>query len=158
MSKMPQLGANPLQEAFDNYQAMEQQLAMAEDELREYRTMNNDLLRENEYLRDRLGKVELDRDRLQAIAVNLSTRATILQEAANNLIGEALRAGAQPPKREESKENAEDEKKENPVSKADAKPMVVAPETRPRPLFTERAVADAIIRTPERLPQNQMFP
>lgn len=94
--RMPAIGPNPLQEAFSNYQQMEQQLRIVEDELRQCRDMNQDLMRESAFLRSELAKASDERDKYQRVAINLSTRAVMLREVAENLIAEAMRAGANP--------------------------------------------------------------
>lgn len=93
-SKMPSLGPNPLQEALENYQMMAQRLQMAEDELTQHRGIEQDLMRENDGLRRDLEKAKAERDKYQAVAINLSTRAVQLRETVESLILEAMRAGA----------------------------------------------------------------
>jgi hypothetical protein len=93
---MPELGANPLQVAFQDYQRMEHELALATQEHAAKTDMVNDLLRENEFLRRNYDKAIAERDRFQALAVNLATRAVGVREAVERLIAEAMAARAAP--------------------------------------------------------------
>lgn len=100
--RIPDLGANPLEVAFQDYQRMEQELGAVRDELASKTGMLQDLLRENEFLRRTYDKAVAERDRYQALAVNLATRAVGLRESVDRLIGEAVAARAAP-EREERK-------------------------------------------------------
>ncbi len=93
-TKLPDLGANPIEDALRNYQQMEHDLGLARAELASKNDMVNDLLRENEFLRRNHDKAVAERDRFQALAVNLATRAVGVQEAVERLLVEAMKAGA----------------------------------------------------------------
>lgn len=99
---MPELGANPIEVAFQDYQRMAHELALATQEHAQKTDMVNDLLRENEFLRRNYDKAVAERDRYQALAVNLATRAVSVREAVERLLTEAMNAGASParPERE----------------------------------------------------------
>lgn len=94
--RMPELGANPLEVAFQDYQRMEHELALATQEHAAKTDMVNDLLRENEFLRRNYDKAVAERDRYQALAVNLATRAVGVREAVERLLAEAVNARAAP--------------------------------------------------------------
>jgi hypothetical protein len=93
---LPDLGANPLQVAFQDYQRMEQELAIAREECAAKSAMVNDLLRENEFLRRNYDKAVAERDRYQALAVNLATRAVCVRDSVDRLLSEAVSARAAP--------------------------------------------------------------
>lgn len=95
-TRVAELGEDPLNVAIANYRAMVEQLAVTEDQLRHARDMTARLMQENDILRRDLDQAKRQRDQYQAVAINLSTRAVMLREAAENLIGEAMRAGANP--------------------------------------------------------------
>lgn len=94
--RLPALGANPLQVAFEDYQRMEHELTMATQEHAAKSDMVNDLLRENEFLQRNYDKAVAERDRYQALAVNLATRAVSVREAVERLLSEAVSARAAP--------------------------------------------------------------
>ena len=94
--RIPDLGANPLEVAFQDYQRMEHELGLARAELEAKGGMVNDLLRENEFLRRNYDKAVAERDRFQALAVNLATRAVGVREAVDRLVAEAVNARAAP--------------------------------------------------------------
>lgn len=96
--RIPELGANPIEDALRNYQQMDHDLGLARAELASKNDMVNDLLRENEFLRRNHDKAVAERDRFQALAVNLATRAVGVQEAVERLLVEAVKAGAEPSK------------------------------------------------------------
>lgn len=94
--RLPDMGPNPIEDALRNYQQMEHDLGLARAELAGKNDMLNDLLRENEFLRRNHDKAVAERDRYQALAVNLATRAVGVKEAVERLLVEAVSAKAPP--------------------------------------------------------------
>jgi hypothetical protein len=94
--RIPDLGPNPIQDALHNYQQMEHDLGIAREELAAKNDMVQDLLRENEFLRRNYDKAVTERDRYQALGVNLATRAVGVKEAVERLLAEAVGGKAAP--------------------------------------------------------------
>ncbi|MGY3278186.1 hypothetical protein [Bradyrhizobium sp. S3.7.6] len=72
--------ANPLQKAFEDYHIMADELATAQDQIRTLMLTNTDLLREGDFTRAKLAKVTSERDRLQAYAIELTSRLGVIEE------------------------------------------------------------------------------
>ena len=83
--------ADELQTILNDYRFLEDEKASVEIELRETRSMNHDLMKRNEDLEARLEKVTVDRDKIQAFAINIVTRLQVIGENVANVIQEAGR-------------------------------------------------------------------
>lgn len=91
MEKRNQSGSDQLQGLLDDYRFLEDDKTALEDELRETRSMNHDLAKANDELKDRLERMTTERDKLQAYAVNITTRVQVFGEMAHSLIQESGR-------------------------------------------------------------------
>lgn len=87
---------NPLSEVLANYNQMRDALAFAEDQLRQAQMVNTDLMRENGWLREQYDATKSERDRLQAYAVDLTTRIDVIVETAQNAKSEARKFAVRP--------------------------------------------------------------
>ena len=87
---------NPIAEALANYNQMRDALSFAEDQLRQAQMVSTDLLRENGWLREHYDSVKSERDRLQAYAVDLTTRIDVIVETAQNAKSEARKFAVRP--------------------------------------------------------------
>jgi len=83
--------ADELQTILNDYRFLEDEKASVEIELRETRSMNHDLMKRNEDLEARLEKMTVDRDKIQAFAINIVTRLQVIGENVANVIQEAGR-------------------------------------------------------------------
>lgn len=118
---------NPLQRALDDYHLMEDELAAMRDQFTQSTSMNKDLLRENEWLRESYDKAVLDKNRLQQYAMDLTARLNVIQETIANAVSEARQYAV--------------------------KPIVPTPDVA-TPEEKEDRIAEIVAALPERLPVN----
>lgn len=84
--------ADQLQEAINELRFLEDENLAKDEELRSTRAMNQDLLRRHEDLEARLEKMTVERDKIQAFAINIVTRLQVVGENIQNLMSEAGKA------------------------------------------------------------------
>lgn len=95
-ARMPAIGDNPLQRAYDDYHIMENELLSAKDRMRSQDMTIVDLMRESDFTRSQLAKVTTERDRLQAYAIDLTTRLAVIGETIASARSAAMQFAIKP--------------------------------------------------------------
>lgn len=119
--------ADELQTILNDYRFLEDEKASVEIDLRETRSMNHDLMKRNEDLEARLEKVTVDRDKIQAFAINIVTRLQVIGENVANVIQEAGRGAISTAGR------LQEQRRESGQVAAPRQPLRVADVPRPAP-------------------------
>ncbi len=95
-SSMPPIGENPLQRAYEDYHIMENELLAARDRMRAQDMTITDLMRESDFTRSQLAKVTTERDRLQAYAIDLTSRLAVIRETIDHAQSAAMQTAIKP--------------------------------------------------------------
>ena len=71
---------NPMKDALENWDRLQSDLNMANDQIKEMTSCNASLLAEVDYLRSRLDVVSVERDRYKNYSIEITTRLTGIKE------------------------------------------------------------------------------
>lgn len=129
-SKLHETDVNPLQQAFDDYHIMQDELRTSEKHVKELTMMNGDLMRENDFNRAEITKLRGERDRLQAYSIDLTARLDVISETISNAVNESRKFAVKP-----------------------VVPVVVAVDD----MDEQASAADIVARLPPRLPLQNKF-
>jgi hypothetical protein len=141
-----------LQTILNDFRFLEDEKIAREEENRELRAMNGDLVKANDELKERLERMTNERDKIQAFAINLVTRLTVISENVANVIKEAGRAAiSDAGRRQEQRRDAERVSAPRPPDQT-----AYAPAPQPRRLPIEQEPDDGLADMVRQLTQPPM--
>ena len=147
--------ADELQSLVNDLRFLDDEKLALEEERRQLRSMNEDLLKSNRELDERLDRMTGERDKLQAFAINLVTRLTVISENVANVIKESGRAAiSEAGRRQEQRRDAERVSAPRPPDQT-----AYAPAPQPRRLPVEQEPDDGLadmVRQLTQPPVNRM--
>jgi chromosome segregation ATPase len=108
-TKPPAIGRNPLQEAFDNYNQLSDELAQARFDNDELRSTNQSLVSEVTMLRAAYSEADSERIRLTQVAATLHGELKGIQAIINGAVASAVQAGVQAAQIHEQRQQIADE-------------------------------------------------